>query len=63
MTWQQIKSAVDKLGIPDDSEILEIKCKQGDGNHTLHKVKIGNFIILDEDLSESGRKEALGCCI
>jgi hypothetical protein len=63
MTWQQIKSAVEKLGISENDEILEIKCEQGDGNHTLHQIKIGNFIILAEDLSDRALKEALGCCV
>ena len=63
MTWQQIKAAVDKLGVAEDDEIIEIKCQQSDGNHTLHQIKIGNFIILAEDLSEGARKEALGCCV
>jgi len=46
MTWQQIKSAVEKLGISENDEILEIKCEQGDGNQKLHQIKIGKFIIL-----------------
>jgi len=62
MTWQQIKSAVEELGISENDEILEIKCEQGDGNHRLHQVKVGNFIILAEDLSDRALKEALGCC-
>jgi hypothetical protein len=63
MTWLQIKEAVDELGIRENEEILEIRCEQGDGNHTLHQVRIGNFLILAEDLSEKARKEALGCCV
>lgn len=63
MTWSQIKEAVDKLGIRENDEILEIRCEQGDGNHTLHQVRIGNFLILAEDLSERARNEALGCCV
>jgi len=62
MTWQQIKSAVEELGISENDEILEIKCEKGDGNQRLHQVKIGNFIILAEDLSDRALKEALGCC-
>ncbi len=63
MTWSQIKEAVDNLGINEDDEILEIRCEQGDGNHTLHQVRIGNFLVLAEDLSEKARTEALGCCV
>jgi hypothetical protein len=63
MTWQQIKSAVDRLGIGDNEEILVIKCEQGDGNQTLHQIRIGKFIILAEDLSDEARKQALGCCV
>jgi len=61
MTWQQIKSAVDELGVAENDEILAIKCEQADGNHTLRRIKIGNFIILAEDLSETALKDALGC--
>ena len=63
MTWQQIKSAVEKLGISENDEILEIKCEQGDGNQKLHQIKIGKFIILAEDLSDEASKQALGCCV
>jgi hypothetical protein len=61
MTWQQIKSVVDELGVGENDEILAIKCEQSNGNHTLQRVKIGNFIILAEDLSETALKDALGC--
>ena len=62
MTWLEIKDAVDRLGIKENDEILEIRCEQGNCNHTLHQVRIGNFIVLAEDLSEAARKEAAGCC-
>jgi len=62
MTWQQIKAAVDKLGIGENDEILVIKCEQGNGAQTLHQIRIGNFIMLAEDLSDKAAKEAAGCC-
>jgi hypothetical protein len=61
MTWSEIKKAVEDAGIDEDDEVSVIQCQAHDGNKTLHKMKLGKFVKLSEDLSESARADASGC--
>ena len=61
MTWSEIKKAVEDAGIAEGDEITVIQCQAHDGDKTLHKIKLGKFVKLAEDLSESAREEASGC--
>ena len=58
MKWSEIKEAVEKSGVSEDDEILEIHCELRDGDKSLHASKQGDFIKLNEYLSqEAQRKE------
>jgi hypothetical protein len=61
MTWSEIKKAVEDAGIAEEDEVSVIQCQAHDGNKTLRKLKLGKFVKLAEDLSESARKDASGC--
>lgn len=61
MTWSEIKKAVEDAGIAEEDEVSVIQCQAHDGNKTLHKIKLGRFVKLSEDFSESARKDAGGC--
>jgi hypothetical protein len=64
MTWSEIKQAIEQSGISEDDEIIEIHCQLEGGNKTLHRVRLGRAIRLDEDLSERAQKEgASGCTV
>jgi hypothetical protein len=64
MKWSEIKEAVERSGVSDDDEILEIHCELREGDKTLHLTKQGNFITLSEYLSEETQKSDLaGCAI
>jgi hypothetical protein len=58
MKWSEIKEAVEKSGVSEDDEILEIHCELRDGDKALHPSKQGDFLTLSEYLSrEAQRKE------
>lgn len=61
MTWSEIKKAVEDAGIDDEDEVSVIQCQAHHGNKTLHKIKLGTYLKLSEDFSESAREEASGC--
>ena len=61
MTWSEIKKAVEDAGIAEEDEVSVIQCQAHDGNKTLHKMKLGKFVKLAEDLSEDARADASGC--
>jgi len=61
MTWSEIKTAVEKAGVADEDEISVIQCQSSNGNKTLHKLRLGKFVKLEEDYSESARVDASGC--
>lgn len=63
MTWSEIKKAVEDAGIAGEDEVSVIECQRHDGDRTLHKIKLGKFVKLVENLSESARKHAAGCTI
>jgi hypothetical protein len=64
MKWSEIKQAVERSGVSDDDEILEIHCELYDGDKLLHPSKQGAFIILNEYLSdEAQRKEMVGTAL
>jgi hypothetical protein len=64
MKWSEIKEAVERSGVSDDDEILEIHCELREGDKILHLTKQGNFITLSEYLSEETQKRDLaGCAI
>jgi len=61
MTWSEIKKAVEDAGIADEDEVSVIQCQPHDGNKTLYRLKLGKFVKLAENLSESARTDASGC--
>lgn len=61
MTWSEIKKAVEDAGIAEEDEVSVIQCQAHDGAKTLHKIKLGKFVKLSEDFSDSAREEASGC--
>jgi hypothetical protein len=64
MTWAEIKKAVDQAGVREDEEIGLIKCENGVGDHTFHKVRLGKSIKLAENVSaRKSRRDAEGCAI
>lgn len=64
MTWAEIKKAVEQAGVMDDEEIGSIQCENGDGDHTFHRVRLGNALKLAENVSaEKAREDAQGCAV
>jgi hypothetical protein len=64
MTWREIKDAVEKAGVREDEEIIQIQCENGAGDHTFHKLRLGKALKLTENVSEEVlRKEAEGCAV
>jgi hypothetical protein len=64
MKWSEIKEAVERSGVGEDDEILEIHCELRDGDKALHPSKQGAFIRLSEHLSEEAqRKEIVGIAL
>jgi hypothetical protein len=64
MKWSEIKEAVERSGVSDDDEILEIHCELSDGDKALHPSKQGDFITLSEYLSdEAQRKEIVASAL
>lgn len=61
MTWSEIKKAVEDAGIAEEDEVSVIQCQAHDGSKTLHKMKLGTFVKLAENFSESAREGASGC--
>ena len=62
MTWAEIKTAVEQVGVRDDEEISVIQCENGDGDHTFHKVRLGKMLKLEENVSaEKAHEAAEGC--
>jgi hypothetical protein len=64
VTWGDIKKAVEEAGVRDNEEIGVIQCENGDGDHTFHKMKLGNRLKLAENVStEKAREAAEGCAV
>jgi len=64
MKWSEIREAVERSGVSEDDEILEIHCELRDGDKELHPSKQGYFIRLSEHLSEEAqRKEMAGSAL
>ena len=64
MKWSEIKEAVEKSGVNEDDEILEIHCELREGDKALHPTRQGNYITLSEYMSEESQKSDLaGCAI
>ena len=64
MKWSEIKEAVERSGVGEGDEILEIHCELRDGDKALHPSKQGDFIRLSEHLSEEAhRKEIVGSAL
>jgi hypothetical protein len=61
MKWSEIKRAAEQAGIKEDDEISAIHCEMHHGARRFHILKLGRFIRLVEDFSESARSEASGC--
>jgi hypothetical protein len=59
MKWSEIKEAVERSGVEEDDEILEIHCELRDGDKSLHPSKQGNFIKLSEYLSEEAQRKEI----
>ena len=64
MMWREIKQAVEDAGVSDEDEIGLIQCGNQHGDHTLHKMRLGNSLKLSENISSSrALKDAEGCAI
>ena len=64
MKWSEIKEAVERSGVGDDDEILEIHCELREGDKTLHPTRLGDFLMLSEHLSEEiQRRDLVGCAV
>jgi hypothetical protein len=64
MKWSEIKEAVERSGVSEDDEILEIHCELSDGDKELHPSKQGRFLRLNEHLSkEAQRKEIVASAL
>jgi hypothetical protein len=59
MKWSEIKEAVERSGVGEDDEILEIRCELRDGDKSLHPSKQGDFIRLSEHLSEEAQRKEI----
>jgi hypothetical protein len=59
MKWSEIKEAVERSGVSEDDEILEIHCELRDGDKALHLSKQGNFFRLSERLSEEAQRKEI----
>jgi hypothetical protein len=60
MKWSEIKAAVERSGVGEDDEILEIHCELRDGDKDLHPSKQGDFFRLSEHMSkEAERREVI----
>jgi len=62
MKWSEIKEAVERSGVSEDDEILEIHCELREGDKTLHPTRLGDFILLSEYLSEETQRRDLAGC-
>ena len=62
MTWKQLKEAVEDAGIEDNEEICLIKCENGAGAGTFHKMRLGKALKLSEDTIEDPA-DSSGCAI
>jgi hypothetical protein len=64
MKWSEIKEAVERSGVGENDEILEIHCELHEGDKTLHPARQGDFITLSEYLlEETEKRELAGCAI
>lgn len=62
MTWAEIKAAVEKAGIADDSEITEIRCEPHQGNRTFDVIHLGHTLKLQEAVGEAvALHDCAGC--
>ena len=59
MKWSEIKEAVERSGVSEDDEILEIHCELRDGDKALHPSKHGNFLRLSEHSSKEALKKEI----
>ena len=59
MKWSEIKEAVERSGVSEDDEILEIHCELSDGDKELHPSKQGRFLRLSEHLSKAAQRKEI----
>ena len=59
MKWSEIKEAIERSGVNEDDEILEIHCELRDGDKALHPSKQGNFLRLSEHSSKETLKKEI----
>jgi hypothetical protein len=59
MKWSEIKEAVERSGVSEDDEILEIHCELSDGDKELHPSKQGRYLRLSEHLSKEAQKKEI----
>ncbi len=59
MKWSEIKEAVERSGVGEDDEILEIHCELRDGDKSLHPSKQGDFLRLSESLSKDAQRKEI----
>jgi len=64
MKWSEIKESIERSGVSEDDEILEIHCELRDGDKAPHPSKQGDFVRLSEYLSkETQRKEIVASAL
>ncbi len=64
MTWKEIKEAVEKTGVSEDDELVVIECDLKEGDHTFHKVRLGQMLKLIENFSvEKLQNNEHGCAV
>ena len=59
MKWSEIKEAVERSGVSEDDEILEIHCELSEGDKELHPSKQGRFLRLSEHLSKEAQRKVI----
>jgi hypothetical protein len=59
MTWSEIKKAVEQAGIKEEDDICTIHCAIHHGNKILHQKRIGRFVRLSEDFSDSAAESEI----
>ena len=62
MTWKQIKEAVEEAGVEENEEISLIKCENGEGDGTFHKMRLGKATKLAENIGDQSN-DASGCAV
>lgn len=60
MTWSELKEAVENAEVSDDDEVCLIECVYGEGDKTLHVMRLGRAFKLTENPANGGN-DYRGC--